>query len=224
MSETLVSLKLKAIGMGVAAMVGGLAFFGAANTADASFVCSSAAPIVGNGECWNALDSNTDSSGDFRDDAGWTSRFIPGGGSDGNWSGLDFNTTNLLNSQFSTQKAFGAQSAANVETVLEGTDWFGQDLTFVSGGDISGRTFDFGNLAGNVLYVHTGGFSMAWLFGGDGPFPFTLELVGKGLSNYRIYNTVTAVPLPAALPLFGAALFGLGYLGRRRMLKVKQDA
>ncbi len=224
MSETLVSLKLKVIGMGVAAMVGGLAFLGSANTADASFVCSTAAPIVGNGECWNALDSSTDSSGDFRDDAGWASRFIPGGGSDGNWTNLDFNTTNLLNSQFSTQKAFGAQDAASVEATLEGSDWFDQELTFVSDGDINGKTYDFGNLAGNVLYIHTGGFSMAWLFGGDGPFPFTIEEVGKGLSNYRIYSTVTAVPLPGALPLFGAALIGLGYLGRRRMLKAKQNA
>ncbi len=122
----------------------------------------------------------------------------------------------MLNSQFATQKAFGAQSAANVETVLEGSDWFGQDLTFVSQGNISGSDLNFADMGGNVLYVHVGGFSMAWLFDGSGPFPFSLEGVGKGLSNYRIYSTITAVPLPAALPLFGAALLGLGYIGRRR--------
>jgi len=35
---------------------------------------------------------------------------------------------------------------------------------------------------------------------------------------------VSAVPLPAALPLFGAALLGMAYLGRRRKLKATQGA
>ncbi len=216
MSIHWVSVKTKIIGLAVAVAIGGLGYFGPSKIADASFVCSLEAPTAGNGTCWNELDSNVDSSGDFRNDAGWASTFIPGGGPLGNWTNLDFTTTNLQKSQFSTQSAFGAQSAANVETVLEGSDWFGQDLTFVSQGDISGRSIDLGNLGGNVLYIHVGGYSMAWLFGGAGPFPFEISGVGKGLSNYRVYNTVTAVPLPAALPLFGAALIGLGFLGHRR--------
>lgn len=215
--QTLYDLSLRRIMSVVPAVFAvGLLFLTPISDANASFICSLEAPKAGNGECWNALDSATDSSGDFRDDAGWSSRFIPGGGSDGNWTNFDFTTTNLLNSQFATQKAFGAQSAANVETVLEGSDWFGQDLTFVSQGNISGSDLNFADMGGNVLYVHVGGFSMAWLFDGSGPFPFSLEGVGKGLSNYRIYSTITAVPLPAALPLFGAALLGLGYIGRRR--------
>ncbi len=200
----------------IVALVCGLFILVNGKSAEASFVCSVGAPIVGNGECWNALDSNTDSSGDFRDDAGWASRFIPGGGSDGKWTNLDFTTTNLLNSQFSTQSAFGNQSPASVETVLEGSDWFGQDLTLVDDGNIGGKEINFADLGGNVIYIHVGGFSLAWLYESGGPHPFSLEGVGKGLSNYRIYTTVTAVPLPAALPLFGAALFGLACLGRRR--------
>lgn len=224
MSETLVSLKLKVISMGVAAMVGGLAFLGSANTADASFVCSLDAPKVGKGECWNENDSSTNSLGDFRNDAGWQANFTGGGKK---WNAFDFTTTNLLNSQFATQKAFGAQDADKVETTLEGSDWFGQDLTLVADGnfpDTDLKEFRWKDLGGNVLYIHVGGYSMAWLFGGDGPFPFAIEGVGKGLSNYRIYSTVTAVPLPGALPLFGAALIGLGFVGRRRMLKAKQNA
>ncbi len=218
-SKGFIALRAKLLGLSTAAVIAGISFFGATNSSEASFVCSLAAPTAGNGQCWNELDSNFDSSGDFRNDAGWASTFIPGGGPLGNWTNLDFTTTNLLNSQFATQSAFGAQDADKVETTLEGSDWFGQDLTFVSQGDISGRAIDLGNLGGNVLYIHVGGYSMAWLFGGNGPFPFEIEGVGKGLSNYRVYSTVTAVPLPAALPLFGAALLGLGYLGRRRMRK-----
>ena len=42
-----------------------------------------------------------------------------------------------------------------------------------------------------------------------------LDAYGYGFSDFD-FTTVTAVPLPAALPLFGAALMGLGYLSRRR--------
>ncbi|MEH6546181.1 MAG: VPLPA-CTERM sorting domain-containing protein, partial [Sneathiella sp.] len=34
---------------------------------------------------------------------------------------------------------------------------------------------------------------------------------------------VTAVPLPAAFPLFGAALLGIGYMARRRRTRAKQQ-
>lgn len=41
---------------------------------------------------------------------------------------------------------------------------------------------------------------------------------GYGYSDFD-FTTVSAVPLPAALPLFGAALLGLGFLGRRKRLQ-----
>jgi hypothetical protein len=41
--------------------------------------------------------------------------------------------------------------------------------------------------------------------------------IGAPFTNVGSY-TVTAVPLPAALPLFGTALAGLAFLGRRRRL------
>lgn len=220
MSIVSVSMKLKVVGFGVAAALGGIALLGTAAPAAASYVCSLEAPTAGNGTCWNELDSNSDSSGDFRNDAGWTTRFqTNGGGSDGDWSDLTFLTTGLVASQFSTQKAFGAQDPDKIEATLEGSDWFGQDLTFVSNGDISGKDWT-STIGGNVVYIHTGGFSLAFLFDDIPSVDFFIDGVGKGLSNYRIYTTeISAVPLPAALPLFGAALIGIGYLGRRRKKK-----
>ncbi|MEX1034658.1 MAG: VPLPA-CTERM sorting domain-containing protein [Sneathiella sp.] len=230
--------------MGVAAVIGAISFFGGANQASAAFSCSVNASSPGNGTCWNAQDSNSDSTGDFRTDAGWIDRFQTngrdriqtngrdrptkgggkkGGGKNGNWDDLDFLTTGLLASQFSTQDAFRAQSPDNVESILEGSDWFGQELTLVGSGDISGKSVS-GPIEGNVIYIHTGGFSMAFLYDGIPAFDFFIEGVGKGLSNYRVYNTVSAVPIPAALPLFGAALLGLGYLGRRRKQKAQLSA
>ncbi len=228
MSANTITLKLKVLGLGVAALVGGMAFLGSATTADASFVCSVAAPMPGQGECWNELDTAGNAAGDFRSDGGWEARFTtfdgPPAGSDGDWTDFQFTTTNLLASQFSTQKAFGDQSPANVETVLEGADWFGQPLALVESGNISGRGATANALPGNVLYIHVGGFSMAWLYDEDNPFFWQGTGFGKGLSNYRIYQTVSAVPLPAALPMFGAALLGIGYLSRRRKKKAAMEA
>lgn len=227
MPTSFISLKLKVLGLGVAALVGGMAFLGSATTANASFVCSVAAPMPGQGECWNELDVAGNAAGDFRNDGGWEARFTtfdgPPAGSDGDWTRFNFTTTNLLASQFSTQKAFGAQSAANVKTVLEGADWFGQPLTLVEQGNISGKGVS-GMVNGNVLYIHVGGFSMAWLYDEDNPFFWVGTEFGKGLSNFRIYQTVSAVPLPAALPMFGAALLGIGYLSRRRKKMAEQEA
>ena len=49
---------------------------------------------------------------------------------------------------------------------------------------------------------------------------YTLVVSGKDLKNSTVGATgnitVSAVPLPAALPMFGAGLAGLGALARRR--------
>lgn len=232
MSVNTTPLKLKVLGFGTAAIVGAAMLLGAANSAKAmpmppsttgAFACSENAPTADNGYCWNNLASETDSSGDFRENAGWVDRFqTNGGGSDGNWSDLNFLTDGLLKSQFSYQSAFGAQSAANVEVVLEGSDWFGTPLTFVSDGDISGSSWETA-INGNVVYIHTGGFSLAFLYDGIPTEDFFIEFVGKGLSNFRVFSTeIAAVPTPVALPLFGAALLGLIYLSRRRKSKALQ--
>lgn len=48
-------------------------------------------------------------------------------------------------------------------------------------------------------------------------FDFTaFEKEGAGLSHYTEFGAVSAIPLPAALPLFLTSLAGLGFLGWRR--------
>lgn len=42
-----------------------------------------------------------------------------------------------------------------------------------------------------------------------------LDAFGYAYSDFE-FNSVSVVPLPAALPLFGAALLGLGFLSRRK--------
>jgi hypothetical protein len=229
MSTNISTLKFKVLGFGAAAVIGATMMLGMANSATAAstlgaFACSEAAPTVDNGFCWNALASETDSSGDFRANAGFVSRFVNGidggpGGSDGDWGDLNFLTDGLLKSQFAYQEAFGAQDPGNIETVLEGSDWFGTDMTQVSDMNISGDSWEE-SIDGNVVYIHTGGFSMAFLYDDIPSDDFFIEFVGKGLSNVRILTTtVSAVPIPAALPLFGAALIGMAFLARRRKNK-----
>ncbi len=47
-------------------------------------------------------------------------------------------------------------------------------------------------------------------------FVTTNDLFGEGDGSDFLLRSVTVVPIPAALPLFASALFGLGYLARRK--------
>lgn len=85
---------------------------------------------------------------------------------------------------------------------------------------------DFRDANHNVLALggfdlfDDGGFINSFLFGSD----FSALGLSGDVFGFRFHDeefyietmTVSAVPLPAALPLFGAALLGMGYLGRRR--------
>ena len=64
------------------------------------------------------------------------------------------------------------------------------------------------------------------IFANNGTANYTIQLgEGKGFggeanpTSYSATVSVSPVPLPAALPMFGAALVGLGGLARRRMKK-----
>lgn len=49
---------------------------------------------------------------------------------------------------------------------------------------------------------------------------YLLDIVATATGAHHAFaGTVSAIPLPAALPLFGAALLGMGYFSRRRARK-----
>jgi len=130
----------------------------------------------------------------------------------------------------------GAQNPANVEAKLESAAWLGVPLTFVGGGacgaspgfanncsafenDTDGKG-GTSNLTANVFGIHFGDNFIAVLYA-DAVSGFSISGLSNGVSNIYAFNTntVSQVPLPAALPLFFAALslLGLGgWLQRRR--------
>jgi len=129
----------------------------------------------------------------------------------------------------------GAQNPATVETALESAAWFNQPLTFVGGGacgvspavDNGCSAFDLGggnsnkggtsNFEANVFGIHYGNNFIAVLYS-DLVSGFEINGLRNGVSNIYAFTTVTAVPLPAAVWLFGTAILALlGVTRRRRM-------
>ncbi len=129
----------------------------------------------------------------------------------------------------------GAQNPANVESKLESAAWFNQPLTFVGGGACGASpafangcsAFDNGggpsNKGGtstfeaNVFGIHYGNNFIAVLYS-DLVSGFEINGLRNGVSNIYAFTTLTAVPLPAAVWLFGTAILALlGVTRRRRM-------
>lgn len=129
----------------------------------------------------------------------------------------------------------GPQNPANVESKLESADWFNRDLIFVGGGACGASpavangcsAFDNGggpsnkggtsNFEANVFGIHYGNNFIAVLYS-DLVSGFEINGLGNGVSNIYAFTTVTAVPLPAAVWLFGTAILALlGVTRRRRM-------
>lgn len=124
----------------------------------------------------------------------------------------------------------GNQSPANVQSALESADWFNTPLTFVGGGACgSPPNFvnncmavelqtkgGFSNLEANVFGVHFGNNFIAVMYS-DLVSGFGIDGLAHGVSNIYAFNSaVSQVPLPAAFPLFIAALGLLGFFGRFR--------
>jgi|GEM_PF-6643708 len=181
----------------------------------ASFSCSQGAANPELGQCYNALEIEGDPSGDFRDGAMWQSDFLP------LWNGLLVNggADGFSASQFAVANdAVGANNAANVENVLEGADWFGGDLILVGQeDDIDGANPYSSDIDANLYFLHFGGGYMAFLFDSV-QSGISIEGTPRGLSNLRAFN-VSVVPLPAALPLYGAGIALLGFIGWRKRHK-----
>lgn len=128
----------------------------------------------------------------------------------------------------------GSQNPANVEAALESAAWFNTPLTFVGGG-ACGSPPNFANnclatelqtkggisnLEANVFGVHFGNNFIAVMYS-DLVSGFGIDGLAHGVSNIYAFNSaVSQVPLPAAFPLFMAALGLLGLFGwsRRKLL------
>ena len=127
----------------------------------------------------------------------------------------------------------GNQSPANVRTKLSSAAWFNTPLTFVGGG-ACGASPGFANgcsafendtdgkggtstLTANVFGIHFGNNFIAVLYS-DAVSGFDIFGLSNGVSNIYAFNTnsVSQVPLPAALPLFLAGIAGLGFAGRKK--------
>jgi len=102
------------------------------------------------------------------------------------------------------------------------------DLTFTVRDNTNGDTIlSQVTLTDDVLGTITGlagkalpGFASGFNFIGNWPAPIdlTVTVTGTVLSNGGSYDlAIAAVPLPAPLLLLVSALFGLGFLGRRRL-------
>jgi len=220
MSTSTISLKLKVLGFGAAAVIGAAMLLGATNSATAAtYTCNSATAAggPGDGTCYNNGTQGNPTgdftlNGDWQSDFGWT--LVVGEAFDKSQFGSPAN------------KAVGGQSAANVETVMESADWFNQELYYVGQvDDLGGETGETSTkLQGNVYYYHAGNNAMAWYFDElQEGFSVYSGDSANGWSNLRVFSTnMSVVPIPAALPLFGAALLGLVVLSRRRKNKALQ--
>ena len=104
-----------------------------------------------------------------------------------------------------------------------GTDLFQDDNAFPIDGN--GIVFNVGTPVQDGFRQTGGGFAI-WSVGGDNYQAGLFDFVNGG-HEYEVIGgsaTVSAVPLPAALPLFGAAVVGLGWYGRRRAKKATAAA
>lgn len=114
-------------------------------------------------------------------------------------------------------------SSPNLSTVYEfngGTELFGDDNAFPISGN--GIVFNVGTAATPGSQYQTGGGFAIWSTGGNTYQTFLADGVNGSTHLWEYVSgtaTVSAVPLPGALPLFGSALVGIGALARRRRAK-----
>lgn len=118
----------------------------------------------------------------------------------------------------------GAQSAAAIQSLLNtqfslpssGTG----SLVFAAQGDLnSGKSGSFAiNASFDYLAIHYGRGEL--LFHWDTPVAantvFNINNLPRGISNFRAFNSVSAVPEPASYGMLLAGLGLLGFMARRR--------
>lgn len=109
----------------------------------------------------------------------------------------------------------GNQSVDNVRSVME-TQFGVNGLEDIADGSISGKVATISSVEPfSYLAIHFGQHELFFKFL-TAVTDFQISIDGKaaGLSNYRAYGTPNAVPVPAAVWLFGSAL--AGFIGAKR--------
>ena len=128
---------------------------------------------------------------------------------------------------FDANTDIGNQGLGNSDLTnwIKDTSGYNGSLTLVSNDDaLDGGTtgsFNFGNNLVNYLAVHYGqGESLFYFANGVSQFDLSFIQGNFGLSNYRAYgdDSPSAVPVPAAVWLFGSVLFGFAAFSKRRKI------
>ncbi len=193
------------------------------------------APIVVGGGFNNGTIVGTNGSNPFNDSATYTdgtTGWNPfGTGSNNSWisiggqGGTSFNGNGYAQldlyyqvPQYSLQFVWGSPSYNNGVTLY--------DSGFNAVGSVqqtgSSGAFDIFDGAGNYVSTFidanlqdTGGPGQIINIATDNPFAYAVLSSGDGFGGFEV-GGISAVPLPGAMPMFGAALLGLGLLSRRR--------
>ena len=128
----------------------------------------------------------------------------------------------LLNSWFSNASPpdIGQGGSGPNATALDVSTLLGVTVTEVGRNEpLTGSAGTYSGVLANLYAIHFGNNELVLLFSGITSFAISgLTGTGEGLSNI-VALSLTAVPVPPALLLFGTALAGMGFLGRRRNRK-----
>jgi hypothetical protein len=143
---------------------------------------------------------------------------IVNGSSSGNYaapfpvSGVD--TTNYLSVFGGGKATITLAKSANYLGLLWGSVDTYNTIQFLDGADNVLTTF-----TGNDFAVNNGNQGLAGTFYANffSNVPFLKVVLTSSANSFEVDNiAISSVPLPAALPLFGAALAGMGAIGRKR--------
>ncbi|MEH6477561.1 MAG: VPLPA-CTERM sorting domain-containing protein [Sneathiella sp.] len=211
MSTNVTSIKLKVLGFGAAAVIGATILLGATNSATAA-TCQFGSSIYSGGNPGGA-DLTTSTACVLYDGDNDTPAIVA--------ANEPFGITDWVLADKTDDNSSGDQSIVLSTFTGAGTSDGSWGVSSFNGADSVFLTIKAGN--GFAAYLLNLDFTTG-LWTTDNIFPDGSENDGKDISHMSLYysGTISVVPIPAALPLFGAALLGLAFLSRRRKIKAKQ--
>lgn len=215
MSTNMSLLKFKVLGFGAAAVIGATMLLGATNTATAApvpGVCQTGSTIYSIGIPTGA-DLTTSTQCTLYDGVNDTQAIID--------ANDPFGITDWVLADKTDDGTSGDQSIVLSTFTGAGTSDGTWGVSSFNGAENVFLTIKAGNaFAAYLLDLDV----TSGLWTTDNIFPDGSGSDGKDISHMSLYYSgeLSVVPIPAALPLFGAALLGIGFLARRRKIKAKQ--